>query len=109
MAKKTKTYPSGYSKVVYETTNLLPSPKRTKGKVQHLPGARYYIKPALGKVIIRKAGVYRRSADVVEINKKLEALKGSGRTPAELCAGKPWDEFVSCLRAEMKKVVGGGA
>jgi len=108
MAKKTKTYPSGVTKEIYETTRMLPAPKRTKGRVAHLPGARYYIKPALNKVIIRKSGVFRRSADVVEINKKLEALKGSGRTPAELCAGKPWDEFVSCLRAEMKKVVGGG-
>lgn len=103
--KKTKTYPSGYTKVVYETTSALLTPKHTKGKVQHLPGARYFIKPALGKVIIRKSGVIRRSQDVLRINSKLEGLKGTGRTPAEACAGKPWDQFVSCLRSEMKKVV----
>lgn len=108
MGKVTKTYPTGITKTIYKTTKFLPTTERTPGKVAHLPGARYFIKPALNKVIIRKSGVVRRSADVVAINKKLETLRGTGRTPAEMCAGKAWGDFVKCLKTEMKKVVGGG-
>jgi len=71
---------------------------QTKGRVKTLFGvARMYIKPALGKLIIRKSGVNRESAKVLERNEKARAAwEGSGGCPAT-CGGQPWDEFVSCL------------
>lgn len=106
MAKVTVTYPNGVTKVKYETKRLLATPQKKVGKVQHLPGARYYIKPALGKVIIRKSGVTRYSADVADINARLKAAKGTASAPYK-CGGRPWAEFVSCLSKEMAAIVGG--
>jgi len=70
----------------------------TKGRVRTIAGvARMYIKPALGKIVIRKPGVERVSAKVLERNKRaVEAWSGPGGIPAT-CGGVPWDEFVKCL------------
>jgi len=105
MAKYTKVYPTGAKRLKYVTKNFLPTVKRTKGRVQHLPGARYFLKPSLGKVLIRKSGVIRRSADVEKINNQLKALKDKENHPCVECAGKPWDEFIKCVSDKMKKVI----
>jgi len=74
----------------------------TPGRVRNLLGvSRIYYKPALGKFVIRKPGVIRRSDKVLSINQKVRASP-----PAPKCKGKPWDEFVSCLSKEMKATVG---
>jgi len=70
------------------------------------PGTRIYFKPSLPKMIYRKAGLIRRSEKVLAINKKLEDVRGTPRAPATICKGRPWKEFIKCLRAEMKKLVG---
>jgi hypothetical protein len=62
-----------------------------------------YTKPSMdGAIIIRKRGVIRRSEKVKAINRKLAAAK-----PARACKGKPWKEFVSCLREQTARAVGG--
>ncbi|RSN72969.1 MAG: hypothetical protein DSO07_01075 [Thermoproteota archaeon] len=80
----------------------------TRGRVAHAAiygyRVRLYAKPSLGKAVLRKSGVHRRSEKVLRINEKVAAYK-----PASKCAGKPWDEFVKCLRKEMKAAVGAGA
>ena len=104
MAKYTVRYPNGVERTKYTTDLTIPA-KRTKGRVQHLPGARYFIKPSLGKVIIRKSGVTRTSKRVADINAQLEAQAEKDTHPARVCGGRPWDEFVACLRREMKKLI----
>jgi hypothetical protein len=76
----------------------------TPGKVKQIAGtARLYIKPALGKVIIRKSGVNRMSAAVIERNTKFREWAG-GKTGAVVsCRGKPWREFISCLKDSASK------
>lgn len=64
-------------------------------------GVKVFYKPSLGKVVFRKPGVMRRSDRVIAINERVAA-----NPPATRCAGKPWKEFVSCLRREMKAIVG---
>ena len=72
----------------------------TPGRVRNLLGvARIYYKPSLGKFVIRKPGVNRRSEKVIARNQKVAAAK-----PAKACAGKAWNDFVKCLREQMKKV-----
>ena len=92
---------------------------QTAGRVQHAQllgqAVRVYIKPSLvgaktpkGKPvktqIIRKSGVNRKSDAVIARNKKLEELKDTGKTPADLCAGKPYEEFIACLSEKMKEL-----
>lgn len=70
----------------------------TKGRVKTVMGiARLYIKPAIGKIIIRKSGVNRVSGRVLERNRMATAAwEGPGGIPAT-CGGVPWNEFVTCL------------
>lgn len=70
----------------------------TRGRVKTLFGvARMYIKPAMGKLIIRKSGVNRQSAKVLQRNEAArKAWSGEDGCPAT-CGGQPWDKFVSCL------------
>jgi hypothetical protein len=47
---------------------------------------RVYIKPSLdGELVIRKKTTNQTSARLAARKSKLEALKGTGRTPAEVC------------------------
>jgi len=93
----------------------------TTGRVKNMVGkaSRIYLKPSLGKVIFRYPGVFRKSEKVLAINAKLEAVKGTGRAPATVCHQKwisehpdiphaPIDWMRSCMREEMKKLIGGG-
>ena len=83
---------------------------QTYGRVKASATAnRPYFKPSMGKVIFRHPGVLRRSKRVLAINAKLEAVAGTPNAPATKCKGKPWREFVRCLRREMKALVGAGA
>ena len=70
-------------------------------------GSRAYFKPAIGKVVLRKPGVIRSSDAVIAVNRILEDLKMSKEEdlPAKKCAGKPWRQFVKCLKKEMKNIV----
>jgi len=74
----------------------------TKGRVAHATiyghRVRLYAKPSLGKDVLRKAGVNRKSDAVIARNKKVEASP-----PAPKCEGKPWDDFVKCLSEQMPK------
>lgn len=57
-----------------------------------------YVKPSMdGRLIIRKRGVTRRSERVLERNRMFANAK-----LASACKGKPWKQFVSCLREEAK-------
>ena len=77
----------------------------TSGRVRNMgpaaPATRIFFRPTMRKLIYRKANVYRRSEAVKARNKKLQdaAIK-----PATACKGKPWDDFVKCLKTEMKKI-----
>lgn len=57
-----------------------------------------YAKPSMeGQLIIRKRGVTRRSARVLERNRVFAQAKlASG------CKGKQWKQFVSCLREQAR-------
>jgi len=79
---------------------------RTPGRPNSPFGVKWYFKPVLGRVVGRKPGVLRRSQKVIEINKKLVDAAARGAAPATKCKGKPWHQFVSCLRREMKAIVG---
>jgi hypothetical protein len=70
-------------------------------------GSRAYFKPSIGKVVLRKPGVIRSSDVVLAVNKILEDLKSEKKEelPAKKCAGKPWRQFVKCMKEEMKKTV----
>jgi hypothetical protein len=67
-------------------------------------GSRAYFKPSIGKVVLRKPGVIRSSDVVLAVNQILEEMKKEER-PAKKCAGKPWRQFVKCMKEEMKKAV----
>jgi len=62
-------------------------------------------KPSLRKPVIRHPGVMRKSDAVIARNEKLEALEGSDKHPARICAGLLWPEFIECLSDEMKKIM----
>ncbi|MEM2288364.1 MAG: hypothetical protein QW503_04665 [Sulfolobales archaeon] len=81
--------------------------QRSPGKVAApFAGHRIYYKPAIGKIVFRTAGVMRRSPRVVAINERLAAAPVK---PATKCKGRPWKEFIECLRREMKATIGGAA
>jgi hypothetical protein len=71
----------------------------TGGRVKTLYGvARFYIKPKLGRVIIRKPGVDRKSEKVLKRNEAAAAAwSGPSGCPA-ISAGVDWPEFVRGLR-----------
>jgi hypothetical protein len=79
----------------------------TRGRVRgsNIPGVRPYYKGALRKVVFRPVNVIRSSDRVIAINQKLEEVRGTDRAPARKCKGRPWAQFVECLRDEMKKLV----
>ena len=55
-----------------------------------------YVKPSMdGKLIIRKRGVNRKSERVLERNRMFARAK-----IASACKGRPWKQFVSCLRSQ---------
>ena len=75
---------------------------QTRGRVANIFGiARFYIKPSLRKLVIRKAGVIRTSDAVISRNKKVAAAK-----PAAACKGKHFYDgsMQACLREQMTKV-----
>jgi hypothetical protein len=76
---------------------------QTRGRPNTPVGAKAFYKPTLGKLILRKPGVLRRSEKVIARNEKVAAAK-----PAAACKGiaaeKGWKKFVTCLREQMKKV-----
>ena len=77
----------------------------TGGRVRNMgpaaPATRLFFRPTMRKLIYRKSNVYRRSEAIMARNKKLQDAKIK---PATACKGKPWDEFVACLKTEMKKI-----
>jgi len=75
---------------------------RTQGRPNSAIGVKWYYKPAMGKIIGRIPGVVRKSPLVVAINEALEDVAESPEHPVVLCAGKPWKEFVACIRRTMK-------
>jgi len=80
----------------------------TPGKVKQIAGAaRLYFKPALGKIIIRKSGVTRTSAAVIERNKKFAEWAKGPEGAVVACRGRPWREFIACLK-DKAKVLGPG-
>jgi hypothetical protein len=94
----------------------MPEPKKgeTRGRTRMtaIPGTRVYYKPSLRKIVFRPTNVIRSSDKVIEINKRLLALKGTTEHPAKVCAtrlraeGKTgWENFIKCLSEEMKKVI----
>jgi hypothetical protein len=77
----------------------------TPGKVKQIAGAaRLYFKPALGKVIIRKSGVRRESAKVIERNRMFKEWAQGPTGAVVSCRGKPWREFISCLKDKASKL-----
>ncbi len=71
----------------------------TGGKVHQLATARFYIKPALGKIVIRKSGVNRQSQAVLAKNRTFaDAMRGAAGCPAT-SGGVPWKQFIANLRA----------
>jgi len=77
--------------------------KETRGRVAHatLHGhrIRLYAKPSLGKDIVRKSGVIRKSENVKKINEAFKAIK-----PAQACKGKSFYDgsFQKCLREQLE-------
>jgi len=75
---------------------------QTAGSPNTPVGAKAYYKPSIGKMVLRKPGVLRRSERVLERNRKVAAAK-----PASACKGiastKGWKGFVACLREKMPK------
>jgi hypothetical protein len=82
---------------------------RTSGKVHQSPGQiRITSQPGLKDGWIwRSSGVDRRSERVLERN-AVFAQKMAGNSIATACKGKPRSAFFACLRAQGKKVYGGG-
>ena len=78
---------------------------RTYGRPNTPWGTKVYFKPSMGRVIARTPGVVRKSKKVISINEQLENLAGKSDHPATQCKGKPWREFVSCLRTKMKEKI----
>jgi hypothetical protein len=106
MARYKVKYPSGVELEKYKTTHI-GALVETKGKVFQRPNkSRFYFSkvPAKG-FAMRKSGVARKSEDVRAINAQLEAIRHTDSAPAVICAGKPWDEFVKCLKSEMSDLI----
>ena len=106
MAKYTIRYPSGIKVKKYGLTNAGPS-EETTGKVFQTPGkVRFYFSkvPKRG-FSVRKSNVTRHSDDVRAINAQLEAVRNTEKAPAVKCAGKPWGEFMKCMKAEMSDLI----
>jgi len=78
---------------------------QTPGNPNTPYGVKVYYKPSMGRIIFRKPGVLRRSERVLAVNKQLEALREDPNHPAKKCKGKPWREFVKCLKREMDKAI----
>jgi len=77
----------------------------TPGKVKQIAGtARLYLKPALGKVIIRKSGVRRESAKVLERNEMFRRWAGGPGGAVVACRGRPWSEFIRCLKEKAREL-----
>jgi hypothetical protein len=77
----------------------------TAGKVKQIAGAaRLYFKPALGKVVIRKSGVRRESAKVLERNKTFKSWAEGTGGAVVACRGRPWREFIACLKDKASKL-----
>jgi hypothetical protein len=79
---------------------------RGRTRITAIPGTRVIYKPSLGKVVFRPTNVIRKSDKVLAHNAKLEALKDKSEHPARQCKGKPWPEFISCLKKQMALAVG---
>jgi hypothetical protein len=79
---------------------------RGRTRITSIPGTRVFYKPSLGKVVFRPVNVIRSSDKVIAQNAKLEALRGKPEHPVRQCKGKPWKEFVDCLKKTMKEKVG---
>jgi len=63
---------------------------------------RIYVKPSMdGRLIPRKKTVLRRSAKVLERN-KIFAQKAPQMVLA--CRGRPWKEYVACLRQKAREL-----
>ncbi len=59
-----------------------------------------YVKPSMdGRLIIRKRGVNRLSDRVRARNEVFSNAAHSGNL-STACKGKPWKQFVSCLRKQ---------
>lgn len=76
---------------------------QTSGHPNTPVGAKAYYKPSLGKMVLRKAGVLRRSERVLDRNRSVR-----GNPPAGKCGHKgegggatPWSDFTSCLAENM--------
>ena len=78
---------------------------QTPGNPNTPIGAKAFYKPSMGRLIMRKPGVLRKSDYVLMINEQLAAVKGKPDAPAKKCKGKAWKDFVSCLRKEMKALI----
>jgi hypothetical protein len=76
---------------------------QTAGNPNTPVGAKAYYKPAIGKLVLRKPGVLRRSEKVIARN-----IKVAEKKPATACKGiaatKGFKGFKTCLREEMKKI-----
>jgi len=110
MAKKVVTYTHWKTgepiEVVKYYTDRKVAPIETRGRVKQTAfDNRVYYKPSLRKPVIRRKGVTRRSANVIDINKQLEALRDSPEHPSRVCGGLPWDERIRCLKAKMKETI----
>jgi hypothetical protein len=68
---------------------------QTMGSPNTPYGTKVFYKPSMGRIIFRKPGVLRRSTKVLDRNKRWAAAP-----PSPKCKGKPWKEFVACLRKE---------
>lgn len=82
-----------------------PGAGETLGNPNTPVGVKVFYRPTMGKLILRKPGVYRRSKKVLKINEQLEAVAGKPTAPATKCKGRPWKDFVKCLKKEMKALV----
>ena len=86
----------------------------TPGRVRNFLGvARVYYKESIGRFVIRKPGVIRRSKKVLKINEKVEANPPAARAKAaclkdhpEFGEHCPIQYFRKYLKNEMKAVVG---
>lgn len=62
---------------------------------------RAYVKPSMdGAIIIRKRTVTRKSSKVLERNAAFATTMGGPGGGVVQCRGKPWKEYVSCLRSK---------
>jgi len=77
---------------------------RTPGSVMHtVTDHRLYLKPSLGKPVIRTRGVNRTSAAVLERNKTFASAMGGPGGAVVSCRGRPWPEFIACLKQKARE------